>query len=401
MEFLAILRLHLRFFRRGAIIPPMKMRNVLLLLTPSNPRRLEGIAHFARTRSWHLTIADHLTHSFDGWRGDGALVTLRDDAGMLAYVERLRRKGVLVVDLSLTRPDISLPRVAGDNAAIGRMAAAHFKAKRYKNAAWFSTGWGHQHELRHAAFSEAMEGRCEKWAWALASRKGGADDWNALSRWLRAKLVKAPRPLAVFCFDDADASRVESAAMEAGVAVPGDVAVLGVGDDTVVCENQAVPISSVQHDIHRIGYAGAALLERLMDGGKPPDEPIFVQPTGVTERASTDALAISSGIVRRVRDIYMDSLANPPSTAQLAERLGFSRAALDRAFAVDIGLSPSKMLMRLRIDEAKRLMSSTDLTLAEISNRLGFCNPAYFTNIFRDSEGVSPKKWRKRYDLRA
>ena len=46
-------------------------------------------------------------------------------------------------------------------------------------------------------------------------------------------------------------------------------------------------------------------------------------------------------------------------------------------------------------DDAKRLMSSTDLTLAEISNRLGFCNPAYFTNIFRDSEGVSPKKWRK------
>ena len=57
-----------------------KMRNVLLLLTPSNPRRLEGIALFARSRSWHLTIADHLTHSLDGWSGDGALVTLRDDA---------------------------------------------------------------------------------------------------------------------------------------------------------------------------------------------------------------------------------------------------------------------------------------------------------------------------------
>ena len=185
-----------------------KMRNVLLLLTPSNPRRLEGIALFARSRSWHLTIADHLTHSLDGWSGDGALVTLRDDAGMLSYVRRLRRQGIRIVDLSLSRPDVNLPRVAGDNAAIGRMAAEHFRSKRYKNAAWFSTGWGHQHELRHAAFSEAMEGHCEKWAWALASRKSGADNWNALSRWLKAKLCKAPRPLAVFCFDDADASRV-------------------------------------------------------------------------------------------------------------------------------------------------------------------------------------------------
>ncbi len=47
--------------------------------------------------------------------------------------------------------------------------------------------------------------------------------------------------------------------------VPGDVAVLGVGDDMAICENQAVPISSVKHHIHRIGYTGAALLDRLMN----------------------------------------------------------------------------------------------------------------------------------------
>ena len=152
----------------------MKMRNVLLLLTPSNPRRLEGIALFARSKSWHLTIADHLTHSLDGWRGDGSLVTLRDDPGLLSYVRRLRRQGVHTVDLSLTRPDVKLPRVAGDNAAIGRLAADHFKSKRYRNAAWFSTGWGHQHELRYSAFAGEIGGRCEKWAWALAARTAGA-----------------------------------------------------------------------------------------------------------------------------------------------------------------------------------------------------------------------------------
>ena len=373
-----------------------KMRNVLLLLTPSNPRRLEGIALFAKSKSWHLTIADHLTHSLDGWRGDGALVTLRDDAGMLSYVRKLRRQGVVTVDLSLTRPDVRMPRVAGDNAAIGRMAAEHFKSKRYKNAAWFSTGWGHQYELRHAAFSKAMEGHCERWAWALASHKSGADDWNALSRWLKEKLLAAPHPLAVFCFDDADASRVESVAIESGLSVPGDVAVLGVGDDRVICENQAVPISSVQHNIHRIGYAGAALLERLMDGGKTPAAPTLIKPKGVAERASTDTLAISSDVVRRVRDFYLSAIAKPPSTEQIAERFGVSRTTLDRAFARDIGLSPSKMLMYLRHNEAKRLMASTDLTLAEIATRLGYCNAAYFTNIFRDAEGLAPREWRTR-----
>ena len=93
-------------------------------------------------------------------------------------------------------------------------------------------------------------------------------------------------------------------------------------------------------------------------------------------------------------------MANPPSTAQLAERLGVSRATLDRAFADDIGLSPSKMLMRLRLNEAKRLMAAPNLTFAEIAAQLGYCNAAYFTNIFRDSEGIAPKEWRKRQNLR-
>lgn len=374
----------------------MRMKNVLLLLTPSNPSRLEGIARFAKSRSWHLTIADRLTHSLDGWNGDGALVTLRNDEGMLSYVRKLRRQGVHIVDLSLSRPDVNLPRVASDNVAIGRMAAEHLRSKRCKNAAWFSTEWGHQHELRHAAFSEAMEGRCEKWVWALASRKSGADDWNALSRWLKAKLCEAPRPLAVFCFDDTDASRVESVAIDSGLSVPDDVTVLGVGDDIVICENQAVPISSVQHDIHRIGYTGAALLDQLMNDGKPPPAPILIKPSGVAERSSTDTLAISSEIVRKVRNIFMSEIENPPSTTQLAERLGVSRAALDRILLNDIGLTPSKLLMRLRLDKAKHLIAETSLTLNEIAAKLGYCNAAYFTNIFRDSEGVAPREWRKR-----
>lgn len=376
------------------MIWPMKMRNVLLLLTPANPKRLEGIALFAKRQSWHLTVADHLTHSLDGWRGDGALVTMRNDAKMLSYVHSLISQGVCTVDLSLTRPDIRIPRVAGDNAAIGRMAAEHFKAKRYRHAAWYSTGWGHQHELRYAAFAEAMGGKCEKLVWERAARKTGAGDWNALSGWLKEKLGKMPHPLAVFCFDDADASCLESAAIESGLSVPGDVAVLGVGDDLILCENQTVPISSVQHDIRRIGYAGAALLERLMNGGEAPEEPILIKPSGIAERASTDALAISSDIVRRARDIYAGSLAKAPSTVQLAETLGISRTALDRAFASDIGLSPQKMLMHLKLGEAKRLMTSTDLSLAEIADRLGYCNPAYFTNIFKEATGSSPKRWR-------
>ena len=322
----------------------MKVVNVLLLVTPSSPGRFRGISAFAKAHKWHLTVSDRLTHALDGWTGDGALVTLRDDPETLRQVKSLRGKGIPVVDLSLTRPDIHLPRVAGDNPAIGRLAADHFRSRHFRNTAWFSTGWGPQHEMRCDAFSAAMESPPRKWVWELEPSRTKSDDWKSISQWLSRLLASAPKPLGVFTFDDADASRVESVALAAGLSRPGDIAILGAGDDEPLCESQIVAISSVQHDLTRIGREGAQLLHNLMHGSPPPAQAVLVPPRGISERASTDTLALSSDIGRRARDVYAGELANPPSTEMLAARLGVSRATLDRAIEADIGLSPAKLL---------------------------------------------------------
>jgi len=373
----------------------MKVLNVLLLVTPSSPGRFKGISDFAKTHGWHLTVADRLTHSLDGWTGDGALVTLRDDRDTLRQVNSLRRKGIPVVDLSLSRPDIRLPRVAGDNPAIGRLAAEHFRSRHFRNTAWFSTGWGNQHELRCNGFSSALDAPPRRWVWELTPNRTKSDDWKSLSRWLAKLLAKSEKPIGVFTFDDADASRVESAALAGGLSIPDDVAILGAGDDEPLCEAQIVAISSVQHDLERIGCEGARLLDAIMHGKPPPSKAKLIPPRGITERASTDTLAVSSGLGRRARDIYIGELANPPSTEILATRLGVSRATLDRALAADIGISPAKLLARLRLDEAKRLLRTSGLSVSEIAYKVGYCNPAYFVNTFRRATGSPPRTWRE------
>ena len=375
----------------------MKVLNVLLLVTPSSPGRFKGISDFARTHQWHLTVADRLTHSLDGWTGDGALVTLRDGGETLRQVRSLGSKGIPVVDLTLARPEIPLPRVAGDNPAIGRIAAEHFKSRHFRNTAWFSTGWGHQHNLRFEAFSSAMSSPPGKWAWELAPSRTKSDDWKSLSRWLSGLLASSAKPLGVFAFDDADASRVESAALAAGLSIPDDVAILGAGDDEPLCESQIVALSSVRHDLRRIGYEGAALLHRLMNGETPAEGAVLVPPCGITERASTDTLALSTETGRKARDIYAKELVNPPSTEMLAARLGVSRATLDRTIASDIGLSPAKLLSRMRLDEAKRLLKSGEYSISEIAYKTGYCNPAYFVNTFRAETGLTPRSWRESF----
>ena len=221
----------------------MRQRSVLLLISPAYPPRLQGIARFARTHGWHLMIEDRLARLPRGWTGDGALVTLRANEETVEYVRKLRRRHIPVVDLTFQRPDVRIPRVTGDHAAAGRAAAEHFLGRHFRNAAWYSTIWTHVHALRYGGFARAWPGEPPlKWVLAEKTTPETFDDWRLFTRLLGQALRQAPKPLAVLTYDDADAARVLSACLAANISVPEEVAVMGIGDDTVVCENQAVPL---------------------------------------------------------------------------------------------------------------------------------------------------------------
>ncbi|MBR1608646.1 MAG: hypothetical protein IJ678_03410, partial [Kiritimatiellae bacterium] len=134
-----------------------KRMEVLLSMTPHLPWRTDGVRRFAHEAGWNLIDSSRLIGGISGlagWRGDGAIVTLREDPATLAFVRRLRRAGIPVVDLSNQRPDIRIPRVCLDNVAIGRLAAEHFAASNHRRAVWFSTHWMNVHAQRFAGFSE-------------------------------------------------------------------------------------------------------------------------------------------------------------------------------------------------------------------------------------------------------
>ena len=101
----------------------MEQRNVLVMISPMSGPRLAGVARYAKEHGWHLMVQDRLGYQSPVWRGDGALVTLRTDAAMADCVNHLRRVGTPVVDLTINRPDIRLPRVTSDHAAPSATAA--------------------------------------------------------------------------------------------------------------------------------------------------------------------------------------------------------------------------------------------------------------------------------------
>ncbi len=100
-------------------------------------------------------------------------------------------------------------------------------------------------------------------------------------------------------------------------------------------------------------------------------------------------------LVSRFRHLLAEQLPPSRSVAECARLLGVSESHLSDITRRDLGVSPGAMIRRAVTLEAKRLLSLTDLTVDQVSKRLGFDDPAYFSRYFRREAGVTATEFRR------
>ena len=83
------------------------------------------------------------------------------------------------------------------------------------------------------------------------------------------ELEVSPKPVGVFCFNDYNAQILELECLKLGLHIPEDIAIIGVDNNTMFCENVPVPLSSVALDFEYISYCGSRVLADILDG-RPP-----------------------------------------------------------------------------------------------------------------------------------
>lgn len=389
----------------------MTTKNVLALVTSASQARIRGIARYAKSAGWNLMLENQLAHGPKGWNGDGVLVTMKDSPAVIGYIDRIRRIGIPVVNLTGSFVPDGIPAVIGDNAKMGALAAEHFADRAFRHVAWFSTNWNRIQQQRAAAFAgewRRLRPTADaplRFVWSENSSARNRDDWFQQSKWLAKLLKSAPKPLGMFCYSDYDASHVLGICRDSRIDVPREIAILGVDNNTVICENQSIPLSSVNHNLERVGYAGAALLDRLMrSGGKGDrgtgrrktrnDAIILIPPQGIITRRSTETTAIADPLLRLAMVIIERKLAKPLGAAQIADEMGIARVRLDRLFARELGTSVGREILHQRMIIAKALLRDTEMTLSEIASRTGFCNAGYLANTFRREFNVTPGSYR-------
>lgn len=364
-----------------------------------------GVARHAREQGWHLVAEMAYGGRIpSGWVGDGIITALTDRSDLTEFV---MGTGVPVVDLNMVRADIPLPRVVGDHEGIGRLAAMHFIERGFENFAWYAVHENRTALERRTGFLRALndEGlnidQCKNLIWAEGKDKRTAvagHDWTERRDWLIRAMRQSPKPLAVFAYNDYQASHIINAALHAGISIPEEIAVVGVDNDELVCDCLPVPLSSVKHNLETRGYQGAVLLtERMRYPDAPIPAPVRVEPSGVVTRKSSDILALPDPQVAKALRFIWDHFNRPLNISEIVGATDVSRRTLEKAFTRHLSRSILEEIQRVRLQRVKELLANTEFSMRQIASQAGFTSPQYLHQVFRQHEGVTPGEYRAQH----
>ena len=99
--------------------------------------------------------------------------------------------------------------------------------------------------------------------------------------------------------------------------------------------------------------------------------------------------------LRRARDLIDRDYALPLDLAAMARHAGYSRFHFARAFAAAYGETPGRYLTRRRIERAKTLLRTANLSVTEICLLVGFDSLGSFSSRFSSLVGQSPSAYRQ------
>jgi AraC-like DNA-binding protein len=113
----------------------------------------------------------------------------------------------------------------------------------------------------------------------------------------------------------------------------------------------------------------------------------------------TESLVVRGGLapwqVRRAKQIMSENLTGWVALEEVAQACRLSKSHFGRAFKATTGRSPHRWLLEYRVEHAKRLLTDSDDTLADIASRCGFADQSHFAKVFCRLVGVPPRPWRR------
>ncbi|AWB68432.1 hypothetical protein C2869_19360 [Saccharobesus litoralis] len=372
---------------------------------------IQGVAKYIRGGvDWQLFIEEDLVTRLDrlsNWHGDGIIADLDDPQ----VVEFVQKKGITTVGVGGSYRDeqeypTNMPYIATNNDLIAKTAVEYYLNLGYKNLAFYGMP-----KNNHNRWAFEREQSFMHWAKVLSNGKANtyyfrgnaihSRSWALAQQKLAVWLGSLPNPTAILCATDMRARQVLEACHLAELKVPNDIAVMGVDDDEIIRDITGNTLSTIIQGTENMGYLAAATLDKAMKGETINPLINMVDPKGIVESASTDYLAVTDEVVNKAVAYIKQHACEGIQAIHVLNHLGLSRANVENRFKQHLSSSIHQEITNVQLGQVRKLLQTTEKTLAQISQETGYKTAQYMMMVFKKRYKMTPSEYRKQVTVDA
>ena len=350
-------------------------------------QKLEGVYAYGRDHGWNVQVIEpgaserKAAELIEFWVPDGVIVEC--GSGQNHFDIRLFAK-TPVVFLDRNPKTLKAPAfcVTHDSIATAKVAARELlslKLTAYAYVPWPEPRfWS---EDREEGFSAAL--RLNGCGYVRFNGKAKSSDIRALQSELGAWLKGLPKPVGIFAANDFMAAQVAAAASRAGLNIPEDIALVGVDNDELLCENTNPTLSSVMPDFRAAGEKAAELLARRMDNPKCRPTAETFGPLRLVRRSSTNRSKRVDREVLAALDLIRREACNGLKARDVFSSFTCTRRMAEIRFRAATGKSPLEAIQEVRRAKAEELLKDPTRDRNTIANLCGYSSANALANFLR------------------
>ena len=310
-------------------------------------------------------------------------------------IPELKDLGVPIISMENGEQPLSKVGIFTDDEQVGKLAAEHFLDRGFCEFAFCGFDDLYWSQQRGANFAQRVaqvghETRFYRQPRIRSERAWRKEQVNMVE-WLKS----LPQQVGILAANDDRGSQIADCCDLAGLNVPGDVAILGVGDDHNVCLLSNPPLSSIAFNAERVGYEVAESLNKMMAGHKLSQQKILIHPTHIVTRHSSNIMAVKDLEVANALHYIQTNSRKNICVGDVLATVPISRRSLERRFHREIGRSLHNHILRVRTEEVCKMLLETNMSVAQIARELNFTSIEHVSRSFRKYTGMSPLAYRK------
>lgn len=221
---------------------------------------------------------------------------------------------------------------------------------------------------------------------------GDASDFaKRLAPWLQV----LPKPCGIFAANDDIASVVLDTCRSAKIAVPDDIAVIGVDDEPSICETTKPSLSSIRPGFAHAGALAVDLLLRQRANLDLPAEHLVFPPEVVTLRQSTRRLTHRNPKITAALELIRREACSGLKAADVVQFLDLSERLAETRFKQATGHRITEEITEIRLARALELLRNPHQGITPIAHLCGWESDVYLKRLFKARFGMTMRAWRK------